>query len=83
MTETEWKIADWKALDSKVIVVASVTMFPKGSKIAGEWAAYIGAVAGERHSEEWQGVLEHGSKLPYKVAALLFPEFDKKYRWRN
>ena len=64
----------WLALDSKVLVVA----------VQGEmkdWAAYIGAVPGEKHDLEWQQVARRGTKLPKAVALLLFPTW-KKLRWR-
>jgi len=80
MIETELYIFDWRALDKRVLVVACVTKFPDGG---GDWAAYIGAVAGTRHSDEWEEVRAYGSKLYEGFAALLFPEFAKKYRWRS
>lgn len=64
----------WKALDSRVIVVAV-------EGYAGDWAAYIGAVAGKDHEEEWKEVEKQGSKLRRELAEFLFPEFkDLKYR---
>lgn len=63
------------ALDRQVLVVA----------VEGEvkdWAAYIGAVEGNKHSEEVQKVYERGTKLPEQVARILFPDFAKKFRWR-
>jgi len=65
----------WKALDRRVIVVA----------VEGEvedWAAYIGAVQGDRHSEEWQEVAEYGTKLPKNIAEILFPQF-RNLEWRD
>lgn len=62
------------ALDSKVLVVAM-------EGYAGDWVAYIGAVPGESHREEWVLVRDHGSKLPKEVAELLFPDF-KDLVWR-
>jgi len=64
----------WKALDQRVIVVAI-----EGH--ANDWAAYIGAVAGKNHQEEWKEVLAQGSKLSRELAEFLFPEFkDLQYR---
>lgn len=74
------KEVEWKALDSKVIAVASITKLPNGG---GEWAAYIGAIAGRNYSEEWREVLDNGTKLAYDLAAVLFPDFARKYRWRE
>ena len=64
----------WRALDSKVIVVAIE------DEVNG-WACYIGAVPGNNHEREWHLVAERGTKLPQKVAELLFPDFEK-LRWR-
>lgn len=61
---------DWRALDRKVIVVAA-------EGYVKDWAAYIGAVPGERHEDEWEEVLEHGSKLSPEVAKILFPNFKR------
>jgi len=72
---SESKMIDWKTLDQHVIAVAV-----EGA--IGDWAAYIGAVPGKRHSTEWQDVLTNGSKLPRKVAEILFPEF-KHLLWRE
>jgi len=66
----------WIALDCHVLVVASEGHF-------GDWSAYIGAVAGDNHDLEWLEVLHHGSKLPEKVAAVLFPDFAEKFVWRS
>lgn len=60
-TLSEIRKVDWKALDRKVMVVAV-----EGH--AGDWAAYIGAVEGEDHEEEWKEVADHGSKLPRELA---------------
>ena len=58
----------WKALDIRVIVVAV-----EGH--VDDWAAYIGAVQGDCHAEEWQDVAQNGSKLPKAIAEILFPDF--------
>lgn len=47
-----------------------------------DWSAYIGAVKGNNHDAESQRVFDYGSKLPYEIARLLFPDFDKEFRWR-
>lgn len=65
------------ALDKKVLVIASVN---KGKNP--EWAAYIGAVEGKNHEEEWEYVSKHGTKLSKPIAELLFPEISKTHRWR-
>jgi hypothetical protein len=66
----------WIALDCRVLVVATEGW-------AGDWTAYIGAVPGHVHEREWEEVLHHGSKLPQKIAELLFPDFTEKYMWRR
>lgn len=61
-------------LDMRVIAVA----------VEGEvrdWSAYIGAVRGDNHENEWQEVARKGTKLPKEVAELLFPDF-KNLTWR-
>lgn len=70
------KMIKWIALDSRVIAVAV-----EGE--VGDWAAYIGAVAGKNHEEEWKLVAERGTKLPRKVAEVLFPDFAEKFVWRD
>ena len=64
----------WMALDSRVIAVAV-----EGG--IGDWAAYIGAVEGKNHNEEWEEVARRGTKLPREVAERLFPDF-KHLIWR-
>lgn len=63
-------------LDSKVLAVAVIGEF-------GDWAAYIGAVAGKNHDIEMVEVARSGSKLPLNVAKLLFPNHAKNYKWRD
>lgn len=36
---------------------------------AKDWAAYVGKE-------------NYGSKLPYAVACVLFPDFDRDFKWR-
>jgi len=62
------------ALSNKVIAVAV-----EGE--VGDWSAYIDAVKGNNHFEEFKCVAENGSKLPKEVAEILFPEF-KMFKWR-
>ena len=51
----------------------------------GDWAAYIDAVPGNNHSEEWQEVVDYGLKLPKRVAEVLFPVLaaNEKLEWRD
>jgi hypothetical protein len=63
-------------LDTHVLAVAMV------NTIHGDWAAYIGSVPGLCHDKEWQKVAEEATKLPEKVAEVLFPDLAKEYEWR-
>ena len=47
-----------------------------------DWSAYVGAVKGDNHEREFQEVAERGTKLPYSVARVLFPDFDRDFTWR-
>lgn len=51
----------------------------------GDWAAYVDAVPGHRHEEEWQEVVDHGLKLPKRVAEVLFPALaaNENLAWRD
>ena len=70
-----YKIAGWYALDRRVIAV--------GVHDGTLWTAYIGAVPGERHEEEYKSVMENGTKLSKNLATYLFPELAEKYEWRE
>ncbi len=66
----------WAALDMRVIVVA----------VQGEvddWSAYIGAVTGDNHNEEWEKVSERGAKLPKEVAYALIDAGFLSPTWRK
>jgi len=64
-------------LANEVLVVASVNKKIQGENVQ-EWSAYIGAVKNE---SEWEKVKRYSSKLPRKVAEVLFP-FSETHRWR-
>jgi len=66
----------WIALDNHVIAVAC-------EGYANDWTAYIGAVPGNNHYQEWEEVMRHGSKLRRDVAEILFPDFAAKFSWRE
>jgi len=72
----ERKRVRYLALDKRVLAVAV-----EGS--VGDWTAYIGAVAGKNHAEEYLEVYLHGSKLYQPIAEILFPDFAKTLVWRN
>ena len=69
------KILDYRALDTRVLVVA----------VEGEihdWTAYIGAVNGRSHVEEIESVAAHGTKLPKNLALAMFTSL-KSLSWRD
>jgi len=65
-----------RVLASRVITVASI------NDDVGEWTAFIDAVPGMNHDEEWQAVLYRGTKLDERIAKVIFPEFTH-LRWRR
>jgi len=64
-------------LATRVLVVASVNTSVK------DWSAYIDAVPGENHENEWEEVARFGAKISQEMATLLFPELEKLYCWRK
>ncbi len=48
-----------------------------------DWTAYIDAVPGINHDREAQLVAEHGTKLPYEIAVILFPKIASTHSWRR
>jgi hypothetical protein len=69
----------YRSLNTRVLIVASVSYF--GTYVI-DWAAYIGAVPGVNHDNEYKPVAESGSKADKPVAEHYFPQF-KKYNYRN
>ena len=67
----------YKALARRVIAVAVV------NEEIGDWTAYIDAVPGMNHTDEFADVARTGSKLDQKVAEYYFGHLADKYRWRN
>ena len=72
----KWQpIQRYRALARRVLVVAQ-------TRVECQWSAYVDAVPGYNHEDEWQEVLHHGAKAPEGVARALFPEFDDvQYAW--
>jgi len=66
-----------KTLSPRVLVVAVV------NKHTLEWSAYIDAVPGNNHEEEYVHVANTGSKLDHTFAKILFPILERKYCWRD
>lgn len=60
----------YRALSSKVLVVAQ-------TRIETAWCAFVDAVPGENHRDEFKAVASYGAKVDEKLARLLFPEFDE------
>ena len=62
-----------------------VMTFAVANIAVGDWAAYIDAVPGENHDEEFDQLLEKRSsaKLPYEIAKIIYPHYDGKYVWRK
>ncbi len=58
-------------LSRQVVAVAT-------TRVEGAWSAYIGAVHGECHADEWRQVLNHGDKLGEEIAKAIFPQFAKE-----
>ena len=73
--ETFKAMYQYYELDQHVLAVAT-----RGGRMD-DWAAYIGAVPGYRHDDEWQEVAGTGSKLPQNIAEAIFPYWKVlKYR---
>lgn len=68
-----------RALARRVMAVAVF------DREVGDWAAYIDAIPGNDHSEEWGEVVDHGVKLSKELAEVLFPSLaaDKGLMWRE
>ena len=60
---------DHKALSRCVMAVAR-------TRVECKWAAYIDAVPGMNHDNEYAAVLDHGDKLREDIARAIFPQFE-------
>ncbi len=60
---------DRVALSCNVLVVAN-------TRVECAWCAYCSAVRGYDHGLEQQAVLDHGDKLPERIARAIFPRFE-------
>lgn len=67
----------YKALSQHVIAVAVINTDVR------DWAAYIDAVPGYNHEEEYMLIVSYGNKLSRKIAEAIFPEISNEYVWRN
>ncbi len=70
----------YRALSTKVLVVAIVNQYDTGYE---DWAAYIDAVEGQSHKNEFMDVARYGSKIDQRIAAIIFPALAEKYQWRD
>jgi len=61
----------------RVFALASCVLVVATTRIEGTWCAYCDAVPGMRHDDEYQEVLNTGTKLPRGAAEALFPDFVK------
>jgi hypothetical protein len=66
-----------RPLAQHVLAVARIKHTDRTTGWFGDWSAYIDAVPGVSHKDEWMEVLMSGEKLPEDVARLLFPEVDR------
>lgn len=67
-------------LASKVLAVSVANYKEDGTLF--DWTAYIDAVEGYNHENEYSQVARMGSKLPLAVAVILFPNLDGN-KWRS
>jgi len=75
------KAYNYKALGQRVLAVAVVNYRDDAKSEVFDWAAYIDAVPGESHDNEYIKVSEYGSKLSPELGLFLFPEYDpESYR---
>ncbi len=71
-----------RVLGSKVLCVASISNYEEfDGQQQRDWAAYIGAVIGWNHDEEWEEVADLGDKLTEEIAIAIWPSLkDIPYR---
>jgi hypothetical protein len=60
----------WKPLNTHVLVVAVI------DDEYNNFAAYIGAVPGQNHDNEYQAIARSGSKLVESIARAIFPSLS-------
>lgn len=80
-----WKEGMYEHEANHCALAARVMVFAIVNVSVGDWTAYIDAVPGKNHDEEFVQLLEKrmSTKLSYDIAKIIFPYFDSKYRWRN
>jgi len=61
--------------DIKIYALASKVLAVATTRIEGTWKAYINAVPGIDHSEEFNDVLQYGEDPGERIARAIFPDF--------
>lgn len=61
-------------MSQKVIAVAVDRSHEASGRGGGLWCAYINAVPGQSHREEYADVAKWGAKLRKEIAEAIFPE---------
>lgn len=77
MFKTEYRMF---TLATKVLAVAVINKRNDTGKLF-DWTAYIDAVPGQNHEEEYMDVARVGDKLPKEIGIILFPNLDSN-KWR-
>lgn len=69
----------------KYVLARRVMAVASYDEEVGDWAAYIDAVSGMCHDDEMQAVVDHGLKLPKRLAEVMFPALaaNEKLKWRD
>lgn len=75
--DREGMIYRYRALSSRVLAVAVANDRVK------DWAAYIDAVPGKNHDQEYMMASKTGERLPQNIAEILFPVFSESFKWRD
>lgn len=66
----------WVPLASRVLAVAVWDGY-------GEWSAFIDAVPGKNHEDEYVAVLERGKRTTRAIASAIFPDVAANYHYRD
>ena len=74
------EVLKYRTLGYKVMAVAIKRVDgrdPDTKEVVYAWQALIKDVPGWCHKDEIQSVVDHGYKLPYDIATVLFPRISK------
>lgn len=72
--ETPAEAADWTP-DVRVVALDRTVLAVARTRVEGAWGAYIAAVPGLNHDDEFDAVLREGGKLHEPIAMAIFPTF--------